>query len=151
MVAKLFNIAGPDRAYFGEKDAQQLAVIKRMVRDLDMRLEIVPCPTIREPDGLAMSSRNVRLSPTERAQASVLYRALAAARVAIEKGERDAERLKAGIRAVLADADLAKVEYVEIADSETLRPVAVVDRPVLVAGAVFFGAVRLIDNVTARV
>ena len=90
MVTKLFNICRPDRAYFGEKDAQQLAVITRMVRDLDMRVEIVPCPTVREPDGLAMSSRNVRLSPEERAQAPVLYRALTAARVAVENGERDA-------------------------------------------------------------
>jgi pantoate--beta-alanine ligase len=148
VVTKLFNIAGPDRAYFGEKDAQQLAVIKQMVRDLNMRLEIVPCPTVREPDGLAMSSRNVRLSPAERAQAPVLYRALTAARVAVENGERDAERLKAGICAALADAELAKIDYVEIVDSETLRPVAFVNRPVLVALAVFFGAVRLIDNVT---
>ena len=151
MVTKLFNIVGPDRAYFGEKDAQQLAVIKRMVRDLDMRVEIVSCPTVREPDGLAMSSRNVRLSPAERAQAPVLYRALTAARVAVENGERDAERLKADICAELADADLAKIDYVEIVDSETLRPVAFINRPCLIALAVFFGQVRLIDNVTVRV
>jgi pantoate--beta-alanine ligase len=147
VVTKLFNIVGPHRTYFGEKDAQQLAVIKRMVRDLDMRLEIVPCPTVREPDGLAMSSRNVRLSPAERAQAPVLYRALTAARVAIENGERDAERLKAGLCESLADADLAKIDYVEIVDSQTLRPVVFVNRPSLIAVAVFFGDVRLIDNV----
>ena len=119
-----------------------------MVRDLDMRVEIVPCPTVREPDGLAMSSRNVRLSPEARAQAPVLYRALTAARVAIENGERDAERLKAGICAALADADLATVDYVEIVDAETLEPVSIIDRPCLIALAVFFGGVRLIDNIT---
>ena len=150
VVTKLLNIVVPHRAYFGEKDAQQLAVIKRMVRDLDMRVEIVPCPTVREADGLAMSSRNVRLSPAERAQAPVLYRALMEAGVAIENGERDVERLKAGICAALADADLATVDYVEIVDSETLRPVAFVDRPALVLLAVFLGGVRLIDNVTVK-
>jgi pantoate--beta-alanine ligase len=151
VVTKLLNIVGPHRAYFGETDAQQLAVIKRMVRDLDMRVEIVPCPAVREPDGLAMSSRNVRLSPEARAQAPVLYRALTAARVAIENGDRDAERLKADICAGLAAADLAKIDYMEIVDSETLRPVAFINRPCLIALAVFFGQVRLIDNVTVRV
>jgi len=148
VVTKLFNIVGPHRAYFGEKDAQQLAVIKRMVRDLDMRVEIVPCATVREPDGLAMSSRNVRLSPAERAQAPVLYRALTAARLAIENGERDAERPKADICAALADADLATIDYVEIVDADSLEPVTTVDRPCLIALAVFFGDVRLIDNIT---
>ncbi len=151
VVTKLFNIVGPDRAYFGEKDAQQLAVIKRMVRDLDMRLEIVPCPTVRETDGLAMSSRNVRLTPEARAQAPLLYRALTEALVAVENGERDAVRLKAGICGVLADADLARIDYVEVVDAETLQPVVSVDRPVLIAVAVFFGDVRLIDNVTVGV
>ncbi len=113
-------------------------------------LQIVPCPTVREADGLAMSSRNVRLSPEARAQAPVLYRALTAARVAVENGERDAERLKAGICATLADADLATVDYVEIVDAETLEPVSVIDRPCLIALAVLFGRVRLIDNVTLR-
>jgi pantoate--beta-alanine ligase len=151
VVTKLLNIVGPRRAYFGEKDAQQLAVIRRMVRDLDMRVEIVACPTVREADGLAMSSRNVRLTPQARAQAPVLYRSLTAARVALENGERDVERLKADICAALADADLAQIDYVEIVDAETLHPVTVVDRPCLVALAVFFGAVRLIDNVTVGV
>ena len=150
VVTKLFNIVGPHRAYLGEKDAQQLAVIKRMVRDLDMRLEIVPCPTVREPDGLAMSSRNMRLSPAERTQAAVLYRALTAARVAIENGERDAGRLKAGICAALADADLAKIDYVEIVDVDSLESVSIVDRTCSIALAVFFGQVRLIDNITVR-
>jgi pantoate--beta-alanine ligase len=148
VVTKLFNIVGPHRAYFGEKDAQQLAVIKRMVRDLDMRVEIVPCATVREPDGLAMSSRNVWLSPAERAQAPVLNRALTAARVAIENGERDAERLKTDMCAALADADLAKIDYVEIVDADSLEPVTTVDGPCLIALAVFFGDVRLIDNIT---
>jgi pantoate--beta-alanine ligase len=150
VVTKLFNIVGPHRAYFGEKDAQQLAVIKRMVRDLDLRVEIVPCPTVREPDGLAMSSRNVRLSPAERAQASALYRALTAARVAIENGERDVRRLRADIYGALADADLAEVDYVEIVDAETLESVTTIDGLCLIALAVFFGAVRLIDNVTVK-
>lgn len=151
VVAKLFNICAPDRAYFGEKDFQQLAVIKRMARDLDLPVEVVGCPTVREGDGLAMSSRNVRLTPEPRAQAPVLYRALTAAQAAVENGERDAERLKAGIRAVLADADLATIDYVEIVDVETLEPVAVIDRPALIAVAVLFGDVRLIDNVTLTV
>lgn len=151
VVTKLFNIVGPDRAYFGEKDAQQLAVIKRMTRDLDMRLEIVPCPTVREADGLAMSSRNVSLTPEARAQAPALYRSLTAAQVAVENGERDAERLKRSIFAQLADADLAKIDYVDIVDADSLEPVAFVDRPVLIAVAVFFGPVRLIDNVPVSV
>ena len=148
VVTKLFNIVGPHRAYFGEKDAQQLAVIKRMVRDLDMRVEIVPCPTVREPDGLAISSRNVRLSPEARAQAPVLYRALSAARVAIENGERDVERLKADISAVLADADLVTIDYVEIVDADSLEAVPTITERCLIAVAVFFGTVRLIDNIT---
>jgi pantoate--beta-alanine ligase len=147
VVAKLFNICGPDRGYFGQKDAQQLAVIKKMVRDLDMRLEIVACPTVRESDGLAMSSRNVRLSPAERAQAPMLYRALTATRTAVENGERDAGRVKAGICADLADADLATIDYVAIVDAEDLTPVETIVGPCLVALAVFFGTVRLIDNI----
>ena len=151
VVTKLLNICGPDRAYFGEKDAQQLAVIRSMVRDLDMRLESCAVPTVREADGLAMSSRNVRLSPGQRAQAPVLYRALTAARMAIENGERDAARLKSGIRAELADADLAKIDYVEIVDAGDLKPVETVAGRCLIALAVFFGRVRLIDNVTVAV
>lgn len=150
VVTKLFNICGPDRAYFGEKDAQQLAVIKKMTRELDMPLEIVACPTVREPDGLAMSSRNVRLSPEDRAQAPLLYRALDAARTAVENGERDAARLKAGICARLADADLAKIDYVEIVNADDLSPVETITGRCLIALAVFFGPVRLIDNVTVQ-
>jgi pantoate--beta-alanine ligase len=151
VVTKLLNIVGPDRAYFGEKDAQQLAVIRRMARDLDMRLQVVPCPTVREPDGQAMSSRNVRLTPEARAQAPIIYRALTAARTSIENGERDAEGVKAVIRAALADADLAEIDYVEIVDADDLAPVAAIAGACLIAVAAFFGAVRLIDNVTVKV
>ena len=151
VVTKLFNICAPDRAYFGEKDAQQAAVIRRMARDLDMRLEVVACPTVREPDGLAMSSRNVRLSAEERAQAPVLHGALMAARTAIENGERDAAKVRAEICARLADADLATVGYVEIVDADDLARVETVAGRCLIALAVFFGTVRLIDNVTVEV
>jgi pantoate--beta-alanine ligase len=150
VVTKLFNIVRPHRAYFGEKDAQQLAVIRRMARDLDMRLSVVACPTVREPDGVAMSSRNVRLTSEQRAQAPVIHRALTAARTAIENGERDAQHLKAGIRAALADADLARIDYVDIVDAADLTPVTGVAGDCLIAVAVFFGTVRLIDNVTVR-
>jgi pantoate--beta-alanine ligase len=151
VVTKLLHICRPDRAYFGEKDAQQFAVIRKMARDLDMPVEIVSCPTVREADGLAMSSRNVRLSAEQRAQAPVLYRALTAARTAVENGERDAGRLRDMMCAVIADADLAEIDYVEVVDSDTLRPVTVIDRDCLLALAVYFGSVRLIDNLTVRV
>ena len=150
VVAKLFNICRPDRAYFGEKDAQQLAVIKKMVSDLDIPLAIVPCPTVRESDGLALSSRNVRLSPEARAQAPVLYRALSAALTLVENGERDARRLNDEICAVLAEADLAKIDYVEIVDADDLVPVDVLAGPCLIALAVWFGKTRLIDNITVE-
>ncbi len=150
VVAKLFNICRPDRAYFGEKDAQQLAVIKKMVRELDIPVRIVPCPTVREPDGLALSSRNVRLSPEERAQAPVLYRALSAAVTLVENGERDARRLRDEICALVAEADLAKIDYVEIVDTDDLAPVDVVAGTCLIALAVWFGETRLIDNITVE-
>jgi pantoate--beta-alanine ligase len=148
VVTKLFGIFEPDRAYFGEKDAQQLAVIKKMVRDLDIPVKIVPCPTVRERDGLALSSRNVRLSREERAQASLLYAALNAAVTAVENGERDTRRLKTEIRATLAQADLARVDYVEIVGADDLVPVETVAGRCLMALAVWFGETRLIDNVT---
>ncbi len=151
VVAKLLAICGPDRAYFGEKDAQQLAVIKRMVRDLDIPVEIVPCPTIRELDGLALSSRNTRLSSEERAQAPVLYRALSAALTLVENGERDARRLKDEIGAVLAKADLARIDYVEIVGADELLPLDALAGPCLIALAVWFGPTRLIDNVFVAV
>jgi pantoate--beta-alanine ligase len=151
VVTKLFHICQPDRAYFGEKDAQQLAVIRKMVKDLDVPVEIVGCPTVREPDGLAMSSRNGRLSPPERGQASVLYRALTAAVVAIENGERDAGKLRQAMCALIGEAPLALIDYVEIVDSDNLKPVDRVAGPCLIALAVWFGSTRLIDNITVRV
>jgi pantoate--beta-alanine ligase len=151
VVAKLFNLCMPDRAYFGEKDAQQLAVIKKMVRDLDMPVGIVPCPTVREPDGLALSSRNTRLSPEERAQAPVVHSALTAALTLVENGERDARRLTDEMRAVLAEADLARIDYVEVVDADELLPLDVLAGPGLIALAVWFGGTRLIDNLSISV
>ncbi len=151
VVAKLFDICQPDRAYFGEKDAQQLAVITKMSRELDLPVEIVRCPTVREADGLAMSSRNARLTPEEREQAPVLYRGLMAARAAVENGERDAGRLREQICALLADADLATIDYVEIVDAAELTPIGVMTGRCLVALAVHFPSARLIDNVTMMV
>ena len=146
VVTKLFHIVTPDRAYFGQKDAQQLAVIKRMVRDLSMDVEIVGCPIIREPDGLAKSSRNTYLSPQERRAAVVLSRALAEGRKALAEGERSAQAITGIIRGVLESEPLAQPEYVELVDWETLEPVETADRPVLVAIAVRIGTTRLIDN-----
>jgi pantoate--beta-alanine ligase len=147
VVTKLFNICRPDRAYFGEKDAQQLAVIRRMTHNLDMRVRIVPCPTVREADGLAMSSRNARLTPEHRAQAPVLYRALSAARDLVRGGERDAAALDAAIRSILSEAASGEVDYVEIVDADDLAPVSTLKGECLIALAVRFGDVRLIDNI----
>jgi pantoate--beta-alanine ligase len=147
VVAKLFNIVQPDRAYFGRKDAQQLAVIERMVRDLDMPLVIVGCDTVREPDGLAMSSRNVHLAPEARQRAPVLSRALAAARAAIIAGERDARAIEREMSAMVAAASPTRVDYISIVDGDSLQPVERIERGVLIALAVRFGEVRLIDNI----
>ena len=142
--AKLFNAAPADRAYFGEKDYQQLAIIRRMVRDLNFPLEIIGVPTVREPDGLAMSSRNVRLSPAERQAAAVLYRALEAA----QSSDQTAARVRVDIaRRIIAAEPLARIEYIEIVDSDTLAPVATVDRECRMALAAWFGQTRLIDNI----
>ena len=146
MVAKLFAICEPQRAYFGEKDAQQLAVIQRMVRDLDLQMDIVACPTVREADGLAMSSRNARLAPEARAQAPVLYRALVAARAAIDSGERQVAKLEDLMRSVVSGASLCEVEYVEIVRAEDLTALSTVSGTCLMAVAARFGDVRLIDN-----
>ena len=145
VVAVLFGLVRPDRAYFGMKDAQQLRVIARMATDLDLAT-VVPCPTVREPDGLAMSSRNVHLSPAERTAAAVLHRALEAGRTLREAGERDAEAIRAAVRAVLASEPLADVEYVSLADDASLVELEWVDGPALLSLAVRFGATRLIDN-----
>jgi pantoate--beta-alanine ligase len=149
VVAKLFNIVRPTRAYFGQKDAQQVAVVRQMARDLNFPLAIVVCPTAREPDGLAMSSRNRYLSAEQRAAAGVLYRALGAAEALWLAGERDGERLRAAMSAALAAEALARVDYVSAADPTTLAewsgPTPAGAR-VLLSMAVFFGQTRLIDN-----
>ena len=150
VVTKLFNIIGPDRAYFGEKDAQQLRVIKRMVLDLNLPVAIVAVPTVREPDGLAMSSRNTYLAPEERRAALVLYRALSSAEEIFGRGERRAGAILARMREIIEAEPLARIDYVAVVDDETLAPVEEIDRPVLVALAVFIGRTRLIDNVVLR-
>jgi pantoate--beta-alanine ligase len=146
VVAILLILAGAERAYFGQKDAQQLLVVRRMAEDLGIGTEIVGCPIVREPDGLAMSSRNVRLSPPQRAAAPILRQALLAARGRYEAGERDAEVLRATMRIVLTAEPLAAPEYVSCADPTTLAELARIDGPALLSMAVRFGSVRLIDN-----
>lgn len=145
--AKLFDIVGADKAYFGEKDYQQLLVIAKMVRDLHLPVEIVPVPTVREPDGLAMSSRNRYLSPEEREAAAVLYRALSEAKGRAEAGERDAAALVAGVREMIEAEPLVKLQYAELRDAKTLKTLGRLDRRAVLAAAVFVGEARLIDNV----
>jgi pantoate--beta-alanine ligase len=147
VVAKLFAIVRPDRAYFGEKDAQQIRVIRRMTADLGFDLSIVPVATVREPDGLALSSRNVHLTGERRPAATVLARALAAARAAYLAGERDAGVLRAVMQTVLAAEPLARVDYVSVADDVTLRELDHLDGPAVASLAVAIGPTRLIDNV----
>ena len=143
-MCKLFNVVRPDVAVFGEKDYQQLAIVRRMVTDLDMGIEIVGIPTVREADGLAMSSRNAYLTPPERARAVSLSRALFAARDAAAGGARDGARLLAEARAAL---DVDRVDYLEVVDADTLQALTQIDRPAVLAVAVFIGRTRLIDNV----
>lgn len=145
VVMKLLQIVQPDRAYFGEKDAQQLAVIRRMVRDLNVPVAIVPVATVRESDGVAMSSRNRNLSVPERQQARVLSQALFAARDTIQGGERSAAAIEASVAHLF---DGVRLEYFSLVCPETLAPVERVDGPVLIAGAIWLGSTRLIDNVT---
>jgi len=147
VVAKLFNVFQPDRAYFGQKDAQQIAVILRMVADLSFPMDVVVCPTVREADGLALSSRNVNLSREERRAAPVVHHALLAASAAFESGERDAGRLRAVLSTTLAAEPLAQPDYVSVADAVTLLELERVTGPALVSLAVRFGGTRLIDNV----
>ncbi|MEZ4494335.1 MAG: pantoate--beta-alanine ligase [Dehalococcoidia bacterium] len=148
VVAKLFNGVQPHRAYFGKKDAQQLRVVRAMVRDLDMAVEIIGCPIVREPDGLAMSSRNVYLTPEERKAAPVVYRALTAARDAYLTGEHESERLRELFRRAIAGEPLAELDYVSIADDVTLAEVnGKIERRAVLSTAVRFGRTRLIDNV----
>jgi pantoate--beta-alanine ligase len=146
VVAKLFNSVQPAKAYFGQKDAQQVAVIRRMARDLNFPLEVVVCPTVREPDGLAMSSRNAYLDPGQRQAATALYRALSAAKEAHEAGERSAEALRTIMRETLAAEPLADMQYVSCADYGTLEELDTVSGKALLSMAVFVGKTRLIDN-----
>jgi pantoate--beta-alanine ligase len=146
VVAKLFNAVQPHKAYFGQKDAQQAAVIRRMAKDLDFPVEIVVCPTVREADGLAMSSRNAYLNPDERKAATVLFRALGAAKAAYENGERRAETLRRIMTETINAELLAKLQYVSCADYETLQELERVERKALLSMAVFMGKTRLIDN-----
>lgn len=147
VVAKLFNIVGPQRAYFGEKDYQQLKVIEQMVRDLFFDIRIVPCPTVREEDGLALSSRNVRLTPDERKAAAVLYRALSESVALARDGERNAARLVETTRALCDAQPLVDLQYVAVVDAETLEPMTELDgRPVRALVAASVGGTHLIDN-----
>ncbi len=146
VVAKLFNAFTPDKAYFGQKDAQQVLVIRRMAADLNFPLAIVVCPTVREPDGLALSSRNVYLTAEERSAAKVLYRALSAAKARYDSGEREADVLRAAMSSTLAAEPLAREEYVSVADPETLAELVQLDQGALFSLAVRIGKTRLIDN-----
>lgn len=146
VVLKLFNIVKPDRAYFGQKDAQQLAVIKRMVKDLSVDTEIVGCPIIRESDGLAKSSRNTYLSPEERKAALILSRSLKLGRELIENGETDSKAVIKAISDSISTEPLAKIDYVDVVDFDTITPVEKIGKSVLVAIAVYIGKTRLIDN-----
>ncbi|HEY8868695.1 MAG TPA: pantoate--beta-alanine ligase [Candidatus Limnocylindrales bacterium] len=146
VVAILFDLVGAERAYFGQKDAQQVMVIRQMARDLAIPTEVTTCPTVRERDGLAISSRNVHLTPAERAAAPVIRRALLAARASWERGERSGDALRDLMRDTLAGEPLAEPEYVSVADGTTLAELQRVDGPALLSMAVRFGATRLIDN-----
>jgi pantoate--beta-alanine ligase len=147
VVTKLFTGVWPQRAYFGQKDAQQARIIQQMTRDLNLPIEIVVCPIVREPDGLAMSSRNTYLNPEERRAATVLYRGLTAAREAFEVGERDTERLRNIVAQTVADEPLVDLQYVSCADPGTLQELETVTDKALLSMAAFAGTTRLIDNV----
>jgi len=151
VVSKLFNIIPAHRAYFGEKDAQQLAVIKRMVRDMNFDIEVVGCPIIRETDGLAKSSRNIYLSPEERKAALVLNKSLSMAKKLLEDGEKNPDNIKKLIRENIEKEDLAKIDYIEVVSSESLEMVKEIKEDVLVALAVYFKKARLIDNFTYHI
>ena len=146
IVSILFNVFQPTRAYFGQKDAQQVAVIQRMVKDLQFNLDIIVCPTMREKDGLAMSSRNVNLSTKARKQAPVLYQSLLAAQKAIETGERSCAVIRNKMVNIIKQAELANIDYVSTADPITLKEIETIKKGVLISLAVYFGEVRLIDN-----
>lgn len=150
VVCKLFNIAEPDMAFFGEKDAQQLAIVKRMARDLSMAVEVIGCPIVREEDGLAKSSRNAYLDGEERGAALVLSKAVALGKKMTEEGERDAAKVTAAMRALIEAEPLARVDYVSAVDGETMAPSEKIKDGTLVALAVYIGKTRLIDNFTFR-
>ena len=146
VVSKLFNIVTPDRAYFGQKDAQQLAIIRRMVRDLNMDIEIVGCPIVREEDGLAKSSRNTYLNEEERKAALVLSQSIFLGQKMVREGETDAAKIKAAMTEKIQSEPLARIDYVEIVDGLSMQPVDTVQSPALAAIAVYIGKTRLIDN-----
>jgi pantoate--beta-alanine ligase len=150
VVMKLLQIVQPGRAYFGQKDAQQLAVIRRMAADLNVPVEVVGLPIVREPDGLALSSRNVYLTPEQRLAAPVLNRALRVAEQLFAAGERDAARIRAEMRTLIAAEPLAEIDYISVADAASLEELTRIDRPALASLAVRFGPTRLIDNTTLR-
>jgi len=147
VVAKLFHIVEPDAAFFGQKDGAQVAIVRRMVRDLNLPVEIVVCPIVREADGLALSSRNAYLEPEQRKQALVLYRSLQRVQALLDAGERDAARLVAAGREEFARVSSVRLDYFEIVDADTLDPVKDVSRGALVAVAAYVGSTRLIDNI----
>ncbi len=151
IVAKLFNLVNPDRAYFGQKDAQQVAVIRRMVRDLNFDVQIVACPIVREDDGLAMSSRNTYLDQEQRRQATVLSQALWEARAAIEAGQRRADVIRELVRNRIASVPGARIDYVEVVDADDLTPLEKLRGRVMIAVAVKIGRPRLIDNIQVQV
>ena len=146
VVSKLFNATRPDKAYFGQKDAQQAAVIRQMTRDLSYPIEIMVCPILREADGLAMSSRNTYLDPAQRQAATVLYRSLSAAKSAYSGGERNAEKLRQIVKDLIGSESLARLQYVSCADYDTLDELETVNKKALLSLAVFMGKTRLIDN-----
>lgn len=151
VVSKLFNIVEPDRAYFGQKDAQQVAVIKRMVRDLNFDVEIVVCPIVREADGLAKSSRNIYLSEDERKAALVLNRSIKAAAERISSGDRNGDEIRAMVENMIRQEPLSAIDYVEVVDAENMKPLEILKGSVLLALAVRFGKARLIDNIRVEV
>lgn len=150
VVAKLFNIVEPTRAYFGQKDAQQALVIQKMASDLNMNLEIIVSPTVRESNGLAMSSRNTYLNPQERKAATILFKVLTRAHQMREKGETKAERLRQEMLSLISKEPLVTIDYVSIADAQTLEELNEIDRPALVSMAVRIGRTRLIDNIILK-